>query len=156
MRSNRLWMAGAVLAGLAMLLVAYFDSLSTVPEAPAAPAPVPAEPGLPATQSQLTSTSVSLQVGQHRTFMLHHNAGTGFCWQLAEPVPADSPVSASLTGVECDEADCCGFPVPVTLVITALKAGKSTLRLIYARPWEKDKAPAKVEIFEIEVKCPET
>lgn len=145
-------MAGALLAGLAMLLVAYFDSVSSVQETPAPPVAVPAVPVPPAAQPQMASTTLLLQAGQRRTVMLQNNAGTGFSWQLAEPVPEDAPVSAVLTGVEPDESNCCGFPVPVTLVVTALKPGKLTLRLIYSRPWEKDKAPAKVEIFEIEVR----
>ena len=140
-----LWMAGAVLAGLALLLAAYVDSAAPVPEIPAPPVEV---------QPQTPSTAVSLQVGQQRTIMLHSNAGTGFIWQLAEPLPAGAPVSALLTGVEHDESNCCGFPVPITLSITALKPGKVTLRLIYVRPWEQDRAPAKQEIFNIEVKNP--
>lgn len=140
-----LWMAGAVLAGLVLLLVAYFDGAAPAPELPAAPVQV---------QAQTASTPVSLLVGQQRTIMLHSSAGTGFIWQIAEELPADAPVSATLTGLEHDESNCCGFPVPITLALTALCPGKVTLRLIYVRPWEKDKAPAWEEIFDIEVKNP--
>lgn len=140
------WMTGSVLAGLAMLLVAYFDS--------AAPVEEQVEPAPPVQQTQTASTAVCLRVGQQRTIMLHSNASTGFMWQMAEELPADAPVSATLTGVEHDESNCCGFPVPITLVITALKPGKMTLRLIYVRPWEQDKAPARKEIFNVEVKNP--
>lgn len=151
-----LWMTGAVLVGLALLLFAYFDSKASAPELSVAPVEVQAKPVAPVTQPQTASAAVYLQVGQQRTIMLHSNAGTGYVWQLDDELPADAPVSAYLTGQEHDESNCCGFPVPVTLAITALKPGKVTLRLIYVRPWEQDKAPAKQEIFEIEVKNPKS
>ncbi len=142
MKVGKIWMIAAVGGGVGLLVVPVYESLTQEPMHSATPA----------AQTPASATSVSLMVGQQQTFMLQSNAGTGFSWQLAEPVPEDAPASAVLTGVEPDESNCCGFPVPVTLVVTALKPGTLTLRLIYSRPWEKDKAPAKVEIFEIEVR----
>ena len=152
-RTRKLLMLGAVAAGVVVLVQAFFEDRAAAGEAE-----VPAVLSAPAPAESLTSpaaTELSLQVGQQRMVMLHSNAGTGYVWQLEEDLPADSPVSATLTGVEPDESNCCGFPVPVTLTLTAERPGRAELRLIYVRPWERDKAPAKQEIFCVEVKNPE-
>ena len=99
---------------------------------------------------------VNLQVGQKTTVMLDSNAGTGYVWQLADELPADAPVRVSLFGaVQETDSFCCGFPVPVTLTITGQKPGKALVRVVYVRPWEKGKAPAKQEVFKVRVTAPE-
>ena len=90
-----------------------------------------------------------MQVGQKREVLLNSDSCSGNVWQLAEELPADSPVAVSLSGAEPDETNCCGFPVPVTLTISALKPGSAVLRLVYANP--KEKAPARQEEFKVTV-----
>ena len=147
-KMNGLWMTGAVVAGLGLLAFSMHDNPAPVGMLP------PAEQQSHATVS--SRSSMTLHVGQQRMAVLHTRAGTGFGWQLAEPLPAGSPIAASLSGVEHDESNCCGFPVPVTLTITAIKPGKLTLRLVYTRPWEKDKPPARVQMFDVEVINPDS
>ena len=157
-KMNGLWMTGAVVAGLGLLAFSMHDNPAQVVDKDSTPASVGMLP--PAEQQSLATvssrSSMTLHVGQQRMAVLHTCAGTGFGWQLAEPLPAGSPIAASLSGVEHDESNCCGFPVPVTLTITAIKPGKLTLRLVYTRPWEKDKPPARVQMFDVEVTNPDS
>lgn len=104
-----------------------------------------------AAQAEVAPTPVNLQVGQSMTVMLHSNAGTGYMWKLSKPVPTGAPVEVSLFGAAPEDEMCCGFPVPVSLTISAVKPGKQRVRVIYARPWEKGKAPAKELIYNVTV-----
>lgn len=147
---SALWMVGAVVLGCALLGVAAFDEAGQPPEEESAAAgqtitDSPAPVGMPAAQT------IALQTGQQWNAILNSNAGTGYVWQLAEELPADSPVSVSLSGVEPDESNCCGFPVPVTLTVTALKPGTAVVHVVYVRPWETDVAPARQEMYKVRV-----
>ena len=146
LQPGTLWMAGAVVAGCALLGFSLLDD-SWQEAAEREPAPV-VEPVMPEVS---TNQTISLRVGQQWTAILESRAGTGYSWQLGEEMPADSPVSVTLSGVEHDESNCCGFPVPVTLTITAQKPGTAEVHLVYVRPWEKDMPPAKQEAYRVTV-----
>ena len=94
---------------------------------------------------------VALQVGQKCTMMLNSNAGTGYTWQVAEPAASNKVVKVELFGTSPDDSFCCGFPVPVTLTITGQKPGKALVRVVYVRPWEKGKTPAREQSFSVTV-----
>lgn len=149
---STLWMVGAVVLGCVLLGVSALDEggLVTEDESAAAAgelasADSPAPAGMPAAQT------IAMQVGQQWNAILNSNAGTGYVWQLAEELPADSPVSVSLSGVEPDESNCCGFPVPVTLTVTALKPGSAVVHVVYVRPWETGVPPARQEVYKVSV-----
>jgi predicted secreted protein len=111
--------------------------------------------GMPAVVSAAESvpTPVSLKVGQQISILLDGNATTGYMWQLAEKLPANSPVRVSIScAAQNDDTFCCGFPTPTTVTIAGIKAGKTMVRLVYARPWEKGKRPAAEECFSVSVK----
>lgn len=146
-----LWMAGAVVAGCALLGFSLLDD-SWQEAAEREPAPV-VEPVMPEVS---TNQTISLRVGQQWTAILESRAGTGYVWQLGEEMPADSPVSVTLSGVEPDESNCCGFPVPVTLTITAQKPGAAEVHLVYVRPWEKNVPPANQEVYKVNVSAATT
>ena len=113
--------------------------------------------GVPAVVSAAAPapTSVSLQEGQQISILLDGNAGTGYLWQLAEKLPGNSPVRVSLSCVAQDDGTfCCGFPTPTTLTIAGVKPGKALVRVVYVRPWEKDKKPAAEECFSVQVQRP--
>lgn len=150
LQPGSLWMAGAVVAGCVLLAFSIMDDRWQ--KGAAAPV-VPAE--APAPVAPAATESVSLQPGQQWSAILTSHAGTGYVWQLAEDMPADAPISVSLSGVEPDESNCCGFPVPVTLTITAQKSGAAEVHLVYVRPWEKDMPPARQEIYKVNVVAPE-
>lgn len=106
-----------------------------------------------AAQAEVAPTPVNLQVGQKIAIVLEGNPTTGYLWQEADSLPADSPVKVSLTCVAPEDAGmCCGFPTPTTLTITAVKPGTQVVRVIYSRPWEKDTPPARTECFAVTVK----
>jgi predicted secreted protein len=103
-----------------------------------------------ATQVEVLPTPINLQVGQKTSLVLDGNPTTGYIWQTSPALPADSPVEVQLSYLSKADADmCCGFPTPTTVTITALKPGTQVVRLVYARPWEKKKAPAKTESFKV-------
>lgn len=103
-----------------------------------------------ATQVEVLPTPINLQVGQKTSLVLDGNPTTGYIWQTSPALPADSPVEVQLSYLSKADADmCCGFPTPTTVTITGLKPGTQVVRLVYARPWEKKKAPAKTECFQV-------
>ena len=136
---SNLLAAGAVVAGLALLAFSLYDTSALA----AAELPAPVAPD---------SEPLHLPVGHQCTMMLDSNAGTGYAWQVVEPAQGSAVVRVELFGAEPCDSGCCGFPVPITLTITALKPGQETVRVIYARPWEKDKAPARQKCFFVTVK----
>lgn len=150
LQPGTLWMVGAVVAGCALLGFAIMDNGwekdSEDPPVPHVELAVP-----PSAIALPTTENISLRVGQQWSAILESRAGTGYVWQLGEELPAGSPVSVTLSGVEPDESNCCGFPVPVTLTITAQKPGEAEVYLVYVRPWEKSEPPAKQEIYKVNV-----
>lgn len=131
---------GAVVAGCALLAFSLCDV--SAPAEAGAQEPEPAAP---------KAAPLALEVGQCCTVMLESNAGTGYAWQLAEPSAGTGLLRVELFGTQPCESGCCGFPVPVTCNITALKPGRELVRLVYVRPWEKDKTPADEKCFLVTV-----
>lgn len=95
---------------------------------------------------------VNLQVGQKVIIMLEGNPTTGFLWALAGEMPAGSAVSVNLS-CEPEPGDMflCGAPMPTRLTIAGVKPGKAEVQVVYRRPWEKDKAPAREQRFQVTV-----
>lgn len=95
---------------------------------------------------------VNLQVGQKVSVLLDGNPTTGFCWMLAEELPADSPVKVELSLVErTGDGISCGAPTPTRLTICGVKPGKATVQVVYRRPWEKDRPNVKKKSFSVKV-----
>lgn len=151
LQPSTLWMAGAVVAGCALLGFSLLDDGWEKEEVP--PSVPHVEPVMPEVS---TNQTISLRVGQQWTAILESRAGTGYVWQLGKEMPAGSPVSVTLSGVEPDESNCCGFPVPVTLTITAQKPGAAEVHLVYVRPWEKNVPPANQEVYKVNVSAATT
>ncbi|MBR5330390.1 MAG: protease inhibitor I42 family protein [Akkermansia sp.] len=94
---------------------------------------------------------LNLRVGQKLALVLDGNPTTGYIWQLKPALPAGSPVQVELSLVRNEEENCCGFPTPTTLTMTGVKPGTQQVRVVYARPWEKGKAPAQEKCFAVTV-----
>ena len=94
---------------------------------------------------------LNLRVGQKLALVLDGNPTTGYIWQLKPALPAGSPVQVELSLVRNEEENCCGFPTPTTLTMTGVKPGTQLVRVVYARPWEKGKAPAQEKCFAVTV-----
>ena len=94
---------------------------------------------------------LNLRVGQKLALVLDGNPTTGYIWQLKPALPAGSPVQVELSLVRNEEENCCGFPTPTTLTMAGVKPGTQLVRVVYARPWEKGKAPAQEKCFAVTV-----
>lgn len=105
-----------------------------------------------AQDAAVAPTPVNLQVGQKVTVLLDGNPTTGYIWRQTDALPADAPVTVDLRCVATEEGGmCCGFPTPTSLTITAVKPGTQVVRVVYARPWEKGKAPLREKSFAVKV-----
>ena len=94
---------------------------------------------------------VNLKVGQQTTVLLDGNPTTGYVWRLAGKTN-HIIVSAELTcPAQENNSFCCGFPTPTTLTLTALRPGRTLVRVCYARPWEKHKPAADIRTFVVTV-----
>ncbi|MBO5684054.1 MAG: protease inhibitor I42 family protein [Akkermansia sp.] len=118
------------------------------------PAAMSALPVLSA-EAEPAPIPVNLKVGEQISVVLNGNPTTGYIWRVDGKIPAKSPVQVELVNAaQQDDSFCCGFPVPTTLNIIGRRAGKTTVRVVYARPWEKGKAPADVKTFAVKVTTP--
>jgi predicted secreted protein len=96
-----------------------------------------------------------LKVGQVLEIELQGNASTGYQWQLVEdgsPVvtPATPPTSAA-TSDKPAEPVMVGAPSTSRWWFQAAQPGRTTVRLVYRRPWEKDVPPARTADYRVEV-----
>lgn len=83
-----------------------------------------------------------LKVGETQVLELEGNPTTGFSWALAEPLPADSPVHVTIAYEAADSPrGLVGRGGVFKVRYTGVAPGTATVVLVYARPWEKGKAP---------------
>ncbi len=85
--------------------------------------------------------SVQLKTGDKLEITLKSNPTTGYKWDVASP---ESGV-LEMVGKPEFEADskALGAGGKTTFVFRAASSGKTTLKLVYHRPWEKKVPPAK-------------
>lgn len=93
--------------------------------------------------------NLALSVGESKTLTLPGNPTTGYMWSVAE---ATDVVRVELGLEQADTPrGMVGCPRATVVTLTAVKAGQGTVKLIYARPWEKDKAPAETRAVNVTV-----
>jgi len=94
--------------------------------------------------------TLTVKVGQEIIVSLKGNPTTGYSWSLAgidgQAVALDGEVKYK---EDRHPAGMVGVPGMFHAKFKTLKPGKSTVRLEYRRPWEKDVKP--VETFEVTV-----
>jgi len=91
---------------------------------------------------------MQLKKGQTLVVTLEGNPTTGYSWEVAEPL--DEKVLRQAGEPEFkQESDALGAGGVQILRFEAVNAGKTTLKLIYHRPWEKDVEP--LETYSIQV-----
>lgn len=101
-----------------------------------------AEPAIP----------VQVKVEQQTSVILPSNPTTGFGWQLAEPLSSQSPVVVEFSFLSHEaKKPLCGAPCATKVTFIGKQTGTATVRLIYARPWEKDTPPAQETTFRVTV-----
>ena len=88
--------------------------------------------------------TLHLDRGDTFTVLLVTNPTTGFLWKLGTP-PYDEKVMIMRGDkyIQPDEQLRCGAPGKRSLTFLAEGSGRTGLRLIYVRPWEKNKKPVK-------------
>jgi predicted secreted protein len=91
---------------------------------------------------------VAVREGQTFALTLRSNPTTGYIWQLTEPI---NERIIRLTGNEyrSDKTGLMGAGGREIWTFKAVGSGETRINLKYARPWEKDTAPAKTAQFRI-------
>jgi inhibitor of cysteine peptidase len=90
---------------------------------------------------------VQVQRGQVLTVTLESNPTTGYSWEW---VDAGDGVLRQVGEAEFkSSSNLVGAPGTETLRFSAEKAGRTTIKLVYHRPWEKDVEP--LETFAVQV-----
>ncbi len=155
--------AGLFVVGVGALAVVGARSEAQQPQAVEAD-PTPMSAPAPAQAKSSTRTllaaddgkTIQVKAGETISIKLDSNASTGYSWK----VTGISSASAAQNGKIEYEAP----PQPKTgpirvgqgstavIKIDAVSAGKSTISLEYARPWEKGKAPAKTFTITLDIK----
>lgn len=95
---------------------------------------------------------VELTVGQSVTVTLPGNPTTGFVWSVAECSDVVQVELAFEQQAPQSVPPLCGRPRATVATLTGQKAGQGVVKLVYARPWEKGKAPAATRILNATVK----
>lgn len=94
---------------------------------------------------------VSLNVGDTLAVELDGNPTTGFLWLVADGV-ATNVIAQEGNASFSPKADMPGSPGKVTLTFKAKTAGEQKLELVYKRPFEAGKPPAKTVSVDVRVK----
>lgn len=93
---------------------------------------------------------MELTVGESTSITLPGNPTTGYMWGVAESPDA---VKVEIALKEQDSpTGMVGCPRASVVTITAVQTGQGVVKLVYARPWEKDKAPAETLYINVNVK----
>ena len=94
---------------------------------------------------------VELAAGNSLIVELPGNPSTGFVWETESVDGAVLRQAVSYTPFKSD-SNVIGAPGKITLRFKAIGSGKTALKLVYHRPWEKNAAPLKTYQVNIEVK----
>ena len=96
--------------------------------------------------------AIKVTVGQSMTLTLPENPSTGFMWSVAECPDVVQVGLAFEPRAPESGTPLCGSHSTTVVVLTGLKVGQGVVKLVYARPWEKDKAPADMRVYTVTVK----
>lgn len=99
--------------------------------------------------SVVADECLSLAVGQSKTLSLPGNPTTGFMWSVAD-APDAVEVKVELAA-DAAPRGMVGTPRSTVVTITAVKPGQGVVKLVYARPWEKDTPPAETRTVNVTV-----
>ena len=87
--------------------------------------------------------TVHLDKGDTFTVLLDSNPTTGYLWKLGTPPYDENVMIMRGDRYIQPEEQLCGAPGKRSLTFLAEGSGRTGLRLIYVRPWEKNQPPAK-------------
>ena len=114
---------------------------------------VVAVPMVQAQSESVQEVRAELKVGETRELELSGNPTTGYSWSLAEPLQSDSPVKVEIEyeGAEAPRG-LVGRGGVFKVRYTGVTPGTTTVKLAYARPWEKGKPPISATNLIVTVK----
>lgn len=142
-----------LLASLLICVILLLSSLLLFTNAIAAPPSDDPKPGEVSLSAADDGRQIELKEGQVLVISLEGNLSTGYMWEVEK---ADKTILHQTGEVEFEPEShllgapgLLGAPAKQTLRFEAVAAGRTTLRLVYHRPWEKDVKPART--FSIQV-----
>jgi predicted secreted protein len=112
----------------------------------------PAVPAGPAVVADMRTYRIDLRSGETFEVRLPSAAGTGYRWELVDPVPA--PVrAAGVSRTEPPLGDLVGATGQEVWAFQAAEAGRGLLAFVYRRPFDAASVPpAQRAVFRIQVR----
>ncbi len=95
---------------------------------------------------------LAVVVGQEFKITLPANATTGYQWVLDQP-PDEKLVRVLKSNYKRSDSKLMGAGGKMTWTFKALAAGKTEMKLKYARPWEKTEPPAQATNYVVIIKA---
>ena len=95
---------------------------------------------------------LAVVVGQEFKITLPANATTGYQWVLDQP-PDEKLVRVLKSNYKRSDSKLMGAGGKMTWTFKALAAGKTEMKLKYARPWEKNEPPAQATNYVVIIKA---
>jgi predicted secreted protein len=98
--------------------------------------------------------TASIAVTEMLNLRLPVQGGTGFAWALARPMPSDDPVrwvSSATEAPGAPQTERVGGREWYEITFVGARPGRTTIELVYRRPWEADVPPAKTYRVDVEV-----
>lgn len=86
--------------------------------------------------------TLNVRTGDEFTIVLESNPTTGYVWRFAAPYDEMVLILKGDQYISPSEA-LCGAPGTRSLTFIAQESGRTGLKLIYVRPWEKNQPPEK-------------
>ena len=124
------------------------------PESAKQPTPVMADTALVFSDQ---GAPIAVQAGSTFSLLLESNASTGYSWALADSLSPGLLRQVSHQYEQGDNGAASGPPVVGApgherWTFEAVGAGTTAIRMAYARPWEREAAPADTARFEVTIR----
>jgi len=99
----------------------------------------------------VTQETIKVKAGKDFVIILDSNRTTGYQWQLAQALDNKIITVVGLRYI-APKSKVVGAPGKDEWTFKAFKPSKTRITFNYVRPWEKNKPPAKVKVFDIVIK----
>lgn len=135
-----------------LALIAAAAAAGCAPFSAPDPGAASASPGRPAVVADMRTYQIDLRAGEDFEVRLPSNAGTGYRWELVDPVPA-MVRAAGVSRVEPTLGDLVGAPGQEVWAFQGVERGRGLLSFAYRRPFDAATVPpAQRAIFRIQVR----
>ena len=122
----------------------------------------PAAPETPVVVQPVAGTTI-LAVGQVLEIALEGNASTGYAWEFVsdgapqlQRVVRAAPVAPANAAAATEGPRMVGSPSTSRWQFRATEPGETEVKLVYRRPWEKDRAPEREAAYKVVVQAAAT